>query len=290
MTTPNTPLFTPHSPRPRRSLLFMPGADRRKIEKGIAAKPDCVIMDLEDGVAVNRKTEARQTIVAALKELDFGSVEKIVRINTLDSGLTEDELEAVLPAKPDAILVPKIESSDQVAWVLHRLPEDLPLLIMIETAKGIVNLKDIAAVPGLSALVFGAEDLIASVGGIRTSSNHEVAYARSALAVHAAAFDLQALDMVFVNFNDEAGLRAESRSALELGYGGKTAIHPKQVVPITETFTPSPEEVDRARRIVEADRQNQASGSGAFAFEGKMVDRPVVRAAEAVLARAGVNL
>jgi citrate lyase beta subunit len=268
----------------------MPGADRRKIEKGIAAKPDCVIMDLEDGVAVNRKTEARQTIVAALKELDFGSVEKIVRINTLDSGLTEDELEAVLPAKPDAILVPKIESSDQVAWVLHRLPEDLPLLIMIETAKGIVNLKDIAAVPGLSALVFGAEDLIASVGGIRTSSNHEVAYARSALAVHAAAFDLQALDMVFVNFNDEAGLRAESRSALELGYGGKTAIHPKQVVPITETFTPSPEEVDRARRIVEADRQNQASGSGAFAFEGKMVDRPVVRAAEAVLARAGVNL
>lgn len=272
---------------PRRSLLFMPGDDRRKIEKGIAAQPDCVIMDLEDGVALNRKLEARQTVVTALNELKFGSVEKIVRINTLDSGLAEDELAAMLPARPDAILVPKIDSPEQVAWVLDRLPDTLPLLIMIETAKGIVNLKDIAALPGLSALIFGAEDLIASVGGIRTASNHEVHYARSALALHAAAFDLQALDMVYVNFNDEAGLRAESRSALELGYSGKTAIHPKQIIPITETFTPSPAEVDHARRIVAADQHNQASGSGAFAFEGKMVDKPVVRAAAAVLARAG---
>jgi len=272
---------------PRRSLLFMPGDDRRKIEKGIAAQPDCVIMDLEDGVALNRKLEACQTVVTALNELKFGSVEKIVRINTLDSGLAEDELAAMLPARPDAILVPKIESPEQVAWVRDRLPHNLPLLIMIETAKGIVNLKDIAALSGLSALIFGAEDLIASVGGIRTASNHEVHYARSALATHAAAFGLQALDMVYVNFNDEAGLRAESRSALELGYSGKTAIHPKQIIPITETFTPSSEEVDRARRIVAADQQNQASGSGAFAFEGKMVDKPVVRAAAAVLARAG---
>jgi len=275
--------------KPRRALLFMPGDDRRKIEKGIAAQPDCVIMDLEDGVAVNRKVEARNTIVAALHELNFGSVEKIVRLNALDSGLTDTELAAVLPARPDAILIPKIESPEQVAWVVQRLPDQLPLLIMIETAKGIVNLKDIAATPGLTALIFGAEDLIASVGGIRTTNNHEVAYARSALALHAAAFDLQALDMVYVNFNDETGLRAESRSALELGYCGKTAIHPKQIVPITETFTPSPAEVERARRIVEANLQNQASGSGAFAFEGKMVDRPVVRAAEAILARANVR-
>jgi citrate lyase beta subunit len=271
--------------KPRRSLLFMPGDDRRKIEKGIATRPDCVIMDMEDGVALNRKVEARQGIVAALNELDFGGVEKIVRINALSSDLAEDELEAVLPAKPEALLVPKIESAEDVAWILHRIPEDLPLLIMIETAKGIVNLKDIAAVPGLTALIFGAEDLIASVGGLRTPSNHEVAYARSALALHAAAYDLQALDMVFVDFNDEAGLRAEARSALELGYSGKTAIHPKQIAPITETFKPSPAELERAQRLVAAHEQNQASGSGAFAFEGKMVDMPVVRAAQAVLAR-----
>lgn len=272
--------------KPRRSLLFMPGDDRRKIEKGIATRPDCVIMDMEDGVALNRKVEARQGIVAALNELDFGGVEKIVRINTIGSGLAEDELDAVLPAKPQALLVPKIETADQVAWVLHRIPADLPLLIMIETAKGIVNLRDIAAVPGLTALVFGAEDLIASVGGQRTPSNHEVAYARSALTIHAAAYGLQALDMVFVDFNDEAGVKAEARTALELGYSGKTAIHPKQIAPINEAFTPSAQEVERAQRLLAAHDQNQAIGSGAFAFEGKMVDMPVVRAAQAVLARA----
>jgi citrate lyase beta subunit len=160
---------------------------------------------------------------------------------------------------------------------------------MIETAKAIVNLKEIASAPGLTALVFGAEDLIASVGGVRTRSNHEVAYARSAVAIHAAANGLQALDQVYVDFNDEAGLRAESRAALEMGYSGKTAIHPKQIVPITESFTPSVEEVDRARRIVEAFEQSQAVGAGAFAFEGKMVDMPVVRAAQSVLARAGIG-
>jgi citrate lyase beta subunit len=266
----------------------MPGDDRRKIEKGIAAGPDCVIMDLEDGVALNRKTDARQTIVVALRELDFGRVEKIVRINALDSGLAEAELAAVLPARPAAILAPKIETPDQVVWITQRLPAELPLLIMIETARGIVNLKEIAAAPGLSALVFGAEDLIASLGGVRTPSNHEVAYARSAVALHAAANGLQALDQVYVNFNDEPGLRVEARSALEIGYSGKTAIHPKQIVPITETFTPTGAEVERAWKIVQAFAESQSNGAGAFAFEGRMVDMPVVRAAQAILARAGV--
>lgn len=275
--------------RSRRALLFMPGDDRRKVEKGVAARPDCVIMDMEDGVAVNRKAEARAAIVAALNELDFGSVEKIVRINALDSGLAEAELAAVIPARPDALLVPKIESPDQVAWARRRIPGDLPLLILIETAKAMVNLKEIAAAPGLAALVFGAEDLIAAVGGIRTRSNHEVHYARSAVAIHAAANGLQALDQVYVDFNDELGLRAESRAALELGYSGKTAIHPKQTAPIIETFTPAPEEVDRARQIVKAFEENQARGAGAFAFEGRMVDMPVVRAARSILARAGTG-
>jgi len=275
--------------KPRRALLFMPGDDRRKIEKGIATKPDCVIMDMEDGVAANRKAEARAAIVAALNELDFGSAEKIVRINALDSGLAEAELAVVVPAKPDALLVPKIESPDQVAWVHRHIPDDLPLLIMIETAKAMVNLKEVAAAPGITALVFGAEDLIASVGGIRTRSNHEVQYARSAVAIYAAANGLQALDMVFVDLQDEAGLRAESRAALELGYVGKTAIHPRQIAPIIETFTPTAEEVDRAQRIVRAYNEQVASGTGAFAFEGKMVDMPIVRAAQAILARAGIT-
>ncbi len=268
----------------------MPGDDRRKIEKGIATHPDCVIMDMEDGVAVSRKAEARATILTALKELDFGNIERIVRINPLDSGMTDEELAAVKEGKPDTLLVPKIDSAEQVDWVRRRLPDELRLLVMIETAKAIVNLKEIAASPGLTALVFGAEDMIASVGGMRTKSNHEVAYARSAVAVYAAAFGLQALDQVYVDFGDDEGLKAESRAALELGYSGKTAIHPRQIIPINEAFTPSAAEVERAEKIVRAFRELQAGGTGAFAFEGKMVDMPIVRAAEAVLARAGLLL
>lgn len=268
----------------------MPGDDRRKIEKGIATQPDCVIMDMEDGVAVSRKAEARATILTALKELNFGNLERIVRINPLDSGMTDEELAAVKEGKPDTLLVPKIDSAEQVDWVRRRLPDELRLLVMIETAKAIVNLKEIAASPGLTALVFGAEDMIASVGGMRTRSNHEVAYARSAVAVYAAAFGLQALDQVYVDFSDDEGLKAESRAALELGYSGKTAIHPRQIAPINEAFTPSAAEVERAEKIVRAFRDVQAGGTGAFAFEGKMVDMPIVRAAEAVLARAGIQV
>jgi citrate lyase beta subunit len=267
----------------------MPGDDRRKIEKGIAALPDSVIMDMEDGVAAGRKLEARSTIAAALRELDFGRVERIVRVNAPGSGLTQAEIAAVLPARPDAILLPKVESSEHVRAIRRLLPDEVRLLVMIETALAVVNLQAIAASPGLEALVFGAEDLVASLGGIRTPSNHEVHHARSALVLHAAANGLQALDMVYVDFGDAPGLRAESRAALEMGYGGKTAIHPKQIAPILETFTPTPAEVERARRVVAAYHQNQASGAGAFAFEGRMIDRPVVRAAEWVLARAGVQ-
>ncbi len=274
----------------RRALLFMPGDDRRKIEKGIAAAPDSVIMDLEDGVALNRKAEARAVIATALAELDFGPVEKVVRINPIGSGLEADDLAAVLPARPEAIMVPKVESAEQVDWV-HR-QTDLPLLLMIETAKGLINLKEIAAAPGVAALCFGADDYTASVGGTRTRDRDSVnlLYARSAVAAHAAAFDLQAIDTPFVNLQDEAWLRDETRAIVDLGYSGKLAIHPKQIAPILEAFRPASEEVERARRLVQAHGEHQARGAGAFAFEGRMVDMPVIRAARNVLARAGISL
>lgn len=273
--------------RLRRALLFMPGDDRRKIEKGVAAAPDSVIIDLEDGVALNRKAEARAVIAMALAELDFGPVEKIVRINPIGSGLEADDLAAVLPARPEAIMLPKVESAEQVDWV-HR-QADLPLLLMIETAKGLINLKEIAAAPGVAAVCFGADDYTASVGGTRTRDRDSVnlLFARSAIAAHAAAFDLQAIDTPFVNLQDEAWLRDETHAIVALGYSGKLAIHPKQVAPILEAFRPTPEEVERARRLVQAHDEHQARGAGAFAFEGRMVDMPVIRAARNVLARAG---
>ncbi len=272
----------------RRAILFMPGDDRRKIKKGITSAPDSILMDLEDAVALNRKAEARAVTASALSELDFSRAEKLVRINQIDSGLAGDDLAAILPARPDGIVIPKVESPEQIEWARRRLPDEMPLLIMIETARAVINLKELAATPGLTGLAFGAEDFIASVGGVRTRAGWEVFHARSAIALHAAAFNLASIDMVFTDLRGEAepDLRAEARAAVELGYSGKFAIHPKQIAPIVEAFMPSPEEAARARRLVAAYDEQQAKGFGAFTFEEKMVDMPMLRAAQAVLARA----
>jgi citrate lyase beta subunit len=166
-------------------------------------------------------------------------------------------------------------------------PGEVRLLAIVETARGIVNLKEIASADSrLDALIFGAEDLAGDMGAVRTSAGWEVFYARGAVVVHAAAWGLQAIDIVRVNFKDEAGLRQEARQGREMGYEGKQVIHPDQVGPVQEAFTPGEEEVARARRIVEAHAAHQAAGTGAFALDGQMVDMPVVRAAERVLARA----
>ncbi len=274
--------------RPRRALLYVPGDDRRKIEKAASLNADSVCLDLEDGVALNRKAEARATVAAALPTLSFGRAERLVRLNPIGSGLEADDLAAALAAAPDALVIPKVESAEQLQWVSGRLPTGSPLrlLAMIETARGLVNLNTIAADPRLEALIFGAEDYAASVGATRTPEGREVLYARSAVVAYAAAFGLQAIDMVYVDFRDGEGLAGEAAEGAQLGYSGKQAIHPNQIGPIHAAFTPGDDEIARARRIVEADAAHQAEGTGAFALDGKMVDMPIVRAARLVLAKA----
>lgn len=275
--------------RSRRALLYVPGDDRRKIEKAAGLNVDSVCLDLEDGVALNRKSEARATVAAALSALSFGRSERLVRLNPIGSGLEADDLAAALAAAPDALVIPKVESAEQLQWVSSRLPTGSPLrlLAMIETARGLVNLNTIAAADlRLDALIFGAEDYAASVGATRTPEGREVLYARSAVVAYAAALGLQAIDMVFVDFRDGEGLAREAAEGAQLGYSGKQAIHPDQIGPIHAAFTPGDDEIARARRIVEADAAHQAEGTGAFALDGKMVDMPIVRAARLVLAKA----
>jgi citrate lyase beta subunit len=184
-----------------------------------------------------------------------------------------------------------------VRWVSLRLAEaeqehgwpvgGIVLLALIETALGVVNLKEIASSdPRLQGLIFGAEDLAGDIGAIRTREGWEVFYARSAVVTHAAAFGLQSLDMVYMDLRDIDGLRKESEEAARMAYTGKQIIHPNQVVPVQESFTPSDEAIAHALRVMEANAQNQEAGTGAFTLDGKMVDAPVVRAAERVLERA----
>lgn len=283
--------------RARRALLYMPGDDMHKIQKAISLGVDTICMDIEDGVALNRKSEARATILQALRSLDFGRAERMVRINPVGSGLENDDLSAILPGRPDGLLIPKVNNAEQVRWVSDRLSEvelaqgwpagEIILLALVETARGVVSLKEIAgADTRLQGLVFGAEDLAGDMGLVRTPEGWEAFYARSAVAVHAAAFGLQAIDVVFMDLHDPDGLRRESIQGAQMGYTGKQAIHPNQVAPVQEAFTPSDEAIAHALRVVEAARQNQEGGRGAFALDGKMVDAPVVKAAEWVISRA----
>lgn len=283
--------------RARRALLYMPGDDMHKIQKAIGLGVDCICMDIEDGVAANRKADARRTIVEALGRLDFGRTERLVRINAIGSGLETEDLQAVLPARPDGLVIPKVGSAEEIRWVSEQLSAaerqhgwregEMALLALIETAKGVVNLREIAgASPRLQALIFGAEDLAGDIGAVRTREGWEIFYARSAVVTHAAAFGLQAIDMVFMDLHNIEELKAESIQAARMAYTGKQVIHPKQVEPVQEAFTPNDESVAQAKRVVEAAQQNQAAGVGAFTLDGKMVDAPVVRAAEWVLERA----
>jgi len=290
-----------HAPgpfRPRRTLLFCPATEVRKIEKAAGLPVDGVILDLEDGVALGRKAEARREAARALSRLDFGRAERLVRVNPEGAGLEEDvRITGDARHPPDAYVLPKVESPAAIRTMSrllsgierrHRLPgRTIRILAIIETARGVVELGPIAASDSrLAALLFGAEDLCGDLGGTRTRDGREVLYARSAVAIHAAARRLQAIDTPFVDLTDDAGLLAETRDALALGYSGKLAIHPSQIAPIHGVFTPRAEEVEAAQRLLDEHERQQGEGKGVFVMEGRMIDMPMVRAARAVLARA----
>jgi citrate lyase beta subunit len=277
----------------------MPGDDRHKIEKGIGAGADAVIMDIEDGTALNRKKAARDTIREALLTLDFGPTGKLVRLNGIETGLTKEDLEQTIDGRPDGYVLPKVESAESIKWLAgelaglertHGWPQGgIGLLAVVETARGILNLREIAAADQrLTGLVFGAEDLAGDLGATRTSEGWEVFYARSAVVIAAVANNLQVFDSVFVALSEPAGLRADAARAVQMGFTGKLAIHPRQVPIINEAFTPSSAEIERAQRLIVAFAEQQRHGAGAFAFEGKMVDMPLLRAAQRVLRRAGL--
>ena len=283
--------------RSRRALLYMPGDDRRKIEKATTLGVDCVCMDMEDGVAVTQKAEARAVIAQAMRELDFGRSERCIRINSVGSGYEKFDLAAAAATNPDAIVVPKVEMAQQVRAIseyieVYEVASKLPvgsirMLVGVETARGILNIKEIAeSDKRLEAIIFGAEDYAASIGATRTKEATEVLYARSAVVNACAANDLQAIDMVYIDFRDVDGLRLEAQQAAGLGFSGKQIIHPNQVAPVQEAFTPSLEAVAYAQRVIEAFITSQKEGKGAFALDGKMIDMPLLKNAQKVLDRA----
>lgn len=283
--------------RARRALMYVPGSEQHKLEKAASLGIDGVILDLEDGVAFNRKDEARGIIRQALESINYGRTERLVRINPVSSGRAEADLQAVLPGRPDGVVIPKADS----AQIVHTVDEiitrtekeqgwkegGIALALLIETAIAFIHLAEICqASRRTQVLIFGAEDLCADTGIIRTVEARELLYARSALVMNAAAFGLQAIDMVQIHYRDIDLLEKECQEALELGFSGKTVVHPSQIETVQRIFTPDENQVSYARRVVEGARDAQIAGSGVFTLDGKLVDLPVVKRAESILARA----
>lgn len=283
--------------RSRRALLYVPADDERKINKAASLPVDCVILDLEDGVAPGRKDAARESAVRALQRMDFSNAERLVRINPVDRQPGLQDLEAILPARPDGILLPKIDSADTV----HRVSETIArmekvrgwpaggiaLIVIAETARAILRLEAIcSAEERVQAVIFGAEDLAADIGAVRSAGGMEVFTARSLVVLNAAAAGIQALDVVNVNYRDLEALYADARQAAGMGFAGKQIIHPAQIDPVQRAFTPSEDEVRQAQELIRAFEASVANGKGAFGLDGRMVDMPVIRRAENVLSRA----
>ncbi|MDP3525182.1 MAG: CoA ester lyase [Hoeflea sp.] len=290
-----------------RSLLFVPGDSERKMEKAAASGADALILDLEDSVAPSRKAEARRMVASYLAGADRSdqAPKLIVRINALDTGLTDDDLAAVVPGAPDAILLPKAGSGADLQDLGARIAVEeaeagLPdggirvHALMTETAGGMLAASSFASKSArLSALAWGAEDLAAAIGAA-SNKDEEGRYtdvfrmARSLTILAAAHADVDAIDTVFTDFRDAGGLEAECRAAVRDGFSGKMAIHPDQVGVINMAFTPAPADVERAVRIL-ALFAAAGPDAGVLSLDGKMIDRPHLRQAERVARRAGLE-
>jgi citrate lyase subunit beta / citryl-CoA lyase len=252
------------------------------LEKAPSLPADEVIVDLEDAVAPEGKEEARELAVAALRGERLGRTVAI-RVNGRSTPWWEDDLRAASEARPDVVVLPKVESADDVSAAAELLPEGIGLEAQIETARGLLEAERIAAAGhGLEALVFGPADLAASLGvpvlSIGAGSSE---YALAHVVAAARASGLQALDGPHARLGDDLGLVLSARRALEHGYDGKWVIHPSQIEPVNRIFTPSPAEIERARRILD-------TTPGAARFEGELVDEASRRLAESLLGRAGL--
>ena len=288
--------------RPRRSLFSVPGADQRFITKAQGLKADAVVLDLEDGVANDRKHAARDLVQQTLLDSSqtFGSAELCVRINGLDTrDLALRDLEAVLPCnRLQAVVLPKVESASDVLFVSRMIDafcedRDVRIIAAIESAMGFLNLREIAETAKdetskakLDALVFASEDFCADIEATRTESANEMLYARSQLVIAAKAFGLQAIDMVHINFRDLDELKMECEGGRQMGFTGKQAIHPAQIDIINDRFAPSTKELDFASRTVQEYEQTTTNGQGACVVDGIVVDMPVYKWAKKIVERA----
>ena len=278
----------------RRTMLFVPGNNPGMMSDAHIYGSDALMFDLEDSVSLGEKDAARLLVYHALKTIHYGECEKVVRVNPLNTPYGKADVEAMVAAGAEVIRLPKTETAQDI-WDTEEeilraeqkfgVPEGKTrMMAAIEGALGVVNAYSIAvASKRLIGIALGAEDYCANLKTTRSKEGSELFYARSAIVVAARAAGIDAIDTVFSDVNDEEQLVKETQTVKQLGFDGKSVINPRQIKPVHKVFTPTPAEVQKALRIMEAGRQAEARGSGVVALDGKMIDRPVILRAERCL-------
>lgn len=258
------------------------------LRKTVDSDADVVVFDLEDAVAPDDKPGARDAVSEVLADPEYDpDAEICVRLNPVGRGAKDDV--TVLGTgdnRPDSVMLPKTSDAEDVETLGRILAEhDLPptVIALVESAAGVLHAESIARAQPTDAIAFGAEDLTADIGATRTDDGTEVLYAREHVVLAAGAAGIDAIDTPFTDFGDEAGLRDETRFAIQLGYDGKLAIHPAQIEPINEAFTPAAEDVEWARRVLQARDDNDG---GVFRVDDEMIDGPLIERAEHIVERA----
>ncbi|MBS2100099.1 HpcH/HpaI aldolase/citrate lyase family protein [Carboxylicivirga linearis] len=285
----------------RRTMLYIPGNNPAMLQQGSVYGADGVLLDLEDAVALNQKDAARILVSHMLQYVSYEGCEVTVRVNHIDTPFGEEDLKQIVPLQPDAIRLPKVETIDEISRIIqlvedienaHELPHDkMKIHVMIETALGVQNVYDIANYSSrIDAISIGGQDLAADMQLVKTNDGIGIDYARKQIVMAAKACKIDVFDTVYVDVENEEGLREEAEYIKKLGFTGKAIINPRQIEIVNEVFTPTEKEIRKAAKIVKAFERNKKEGIGVFAVDGKMVDAPVVQRALRVLEMADIDV
>ncbi len=264
--------------RPRRSVLYLPGANARAIEKARTLPVDTVVIDLEDAVAPDAKESARGAAVAAVADGGWGGREIAIRVNGLGTPWADADFDAVSAAAIDVLVVPKVDGRADAARAVE-LARGKPVWVLIETPRAVLSADAIADVPGIEGLVAGFADLTKDLRAKPGADRLPLLYAASRIVLAARAAGILAFDGVFTDIRNADGLAAETRQSVELGFDGKTCIHPDQLETVNRLFSPTAEEVEHARGLIEAHQAALAQGKGVATFKGKLIE--ILHVAEA---------
>lgn len=271
--------------RPFRSVLYIPGSKDRALEKAQGLATDAIIFDLEDAVAPDEKTAARELLVETLARADFGNRARIVRVNGLDTEWGAADVAAFKGARIDALLIPKVSSPADLDAVAALIP-DTPLWAMMETARGMLNAATIAAHPRLAGMVMGTNDLAKELGSRFRADRLPMQAGLGLCLLAAKAHGLAIIDGVYNAFKDDAGLHVECEQGRDMGFDGKTLIHPAQIDIANAAFSPSEADIDLARRQIEAFEATEAAGQGVAVVDGRIVENLHIVSARETLAKA----